>query len=429
MRVAVIGAGPAGLRTAQLLERRGVEVQVFEARDRVGGRLHTVRLPGGGWYEAGAEWLDRDHERCLKLMAEFGLEPEISRAWPGKVLWRGDIRPQDNVWPDAEQDAEAVHREASALCDRLAEIPWESADLAHLDQVDLADFLDSQCISPVGRWWTAAVQRSDEGEDPERVGLLGWLVGYRHYLRRQAGDMSLYRIPGGAQALCERMAATLKRPILTRHALQSIGFQEEAVELWFEGEMAFAGAAVLAIPPGPLLQVDMGGTAPPEKELAWELLGSSRAVKVCLSFSQRWWDRDGWSGRMISDLPCRQFWDGGRDGAAVISCYVCGDAAEDLLARPDPVETCLRSLAEIDAQASDLFLSGQVHDWIGDPFSLGAFTHLAPGAVMGSLPHLRTPIGRVSFAGEYTSDWLGFVEGALESAERATREILKWQSS
>lgn len=424
MRIGIVGAGPAGLRAAQLLEQKGALVQVFEARDRVGGRLHTISLPEGGFYEAGGEWIDKDHRRVLEVMSEHGLEPEVSRAWPGQVVWRGDVRQEDQLWPDAEQDAEAVHEEAVRLCSQIKSPPWESRDLEHLDRQTLADFLDHHCISEGGRWWTEAMFRSDEGEDTSEIGLLGWLVGYQHYLEREAGDMSLYRIPGGAGALCEKMAEGLRAPIHLGHVLRSVSPTETHVELWFEGEMAFCDKVILALPPKVLQGIDFGDSLPVEKEAAWHLLGSSRTIKVALRFDRDWWSGDGRTGRLMTDLPCQQIWSSGREGAHVLCAYIGGNAAIDVLASRDPVGRVLRSLAEVWPEASASFVEGWVHDWVGDPFAQGAFSHFSPGGVMTALPRLVEPVGRVHFAGESTARWMGFIEGAFESAERVVEEVL-----
>ena len=64
MKVAVIGLGAAGLRAAMLLERAGATVSLFEARKRIGGRIHTIRK-GKTVYDAGGEWLDADHYRTI----------------------------------------------------------------------------------------------------------------------------------------------------------------------------------------------------------------------------------------------------------------------------------------------------------------------------------------------------------------------------
>lgn len=424
MRIGVVGAGIAGLRTALLLQEAGLDVQVFEARDRVGGRLHTVPVAGGGFYEAGGEWIDKDHARCMALLEEFGMQAEPSHAWPGIVVCQGDIQQEDSLWPDAEQDAEGVHDAAVQYCRQMREPAWENTHLAGLDQQSLDEFLDLHCLSPRGRWWLEAVQRSDEGDDSSSVGLLGWLAGYRMYLSREEGDMSICRFPGGAGAFCQLMAGRLRRPVLTSHRLRSAALKEDIVELWFDGEMAFCDRAVFTIPPKGLLEIDFGDDLEAEKEIAWEVIGSSRAIKVALEFSEPWWEARGWTGRIMSDLPFQQCWASGREGAHVLTAYIGGDEAERVTARQDPVRSVLRAISEVAPEAEAAFKRGQVHDWITDPWSKGAFSHLAPGAVMAAMPHLSSPSGRAHFAGESTAEWIGTIEGALESAERAAKEVL-----
>lgn len=425
MRVAVVGAGIAGLRTAQILERNGVDVTVYEARSRLGGRLETVPVPGGGHYDAGGEWIDGDHHRVLALLEEQGREPEASTQWPGRVIYRGEEARENAVWPDAEADAEAVYEAARSLATRLAPIPWESTGLAGLDAQTLAEFLDENTTSSRGRWWMEAVLRSDEGDDTDSIGLLGWLVGYRTYLEREGGEMSLYRIPGGAQSLCELMAETLKGSVVLDRPLRSVQLHSDFVEMWMEGEAAFYDRAVLTLPPKALLDVDFGGELSIEREMAWEVLGSARAIKVALQFRTPFWRSSGWAGRLLSDLPCQQCWDGGRGGAAILNIYICGEQAERILQRPDPARSVLNALNEVAPEAAEQYVAGWVHDWINDPWAQGAFSSLAPGSVMAAMPHLALPEGLLHFAGEYTSTQMGFIEGALESAERVATEILK----
>ena len=72
-----------------LLESLGVEVQLFEARGRPGGRLHCVDEGGGAIYEAGGEWIDADHYRVLNLLRHFDMEPTTPGEWPQKLIFRG----------------------------------------------------------------------------------------------------------------------------------------------------------------------------------------------------------------------------------------------------------------------------------------------------------------------------------------------------
>lgn len=422
MNIAVIGAGPAGLRTAQLLEQQGHNVTVFEARDRVGGRLHTVEVTGGA-FDAGAEWIDADHNRVKALCEELGLNLAESDQWPGRVIYNGDERAEDDLWPEAEADVKSVHKAAEELCRELPDPVWGDPSVSELDLQTLDEFLDEYTSSKIGRWWCEAMHRSDEGEDTEQIGLLGWLVGYRSYLRRGAGDMSAYRIEGGSQQLCSAMAKSLKTPVVVNRPLRSVQAREDVVELWFDGEMAFVDRVVLTVPPACLLNIDFFDTIPTEKTLAWEMIGASRAIKVCMEFEEPFWREDGWAGRALSDLPFQQIWDGGHGGAAVLNAYICGDQAVNVAERSDPVDYVVRAVSQLDPRFQAQFIQGWLYDWPNDEWAQGAFAYLPPGSVMTALPRLGESAGRVHFAGEHTANWLGFIEGALESAERVSKEI------
>ncbi|MBS1709592.1 MAG: FAD-dependent oxidoreductase [Armatimonadetes bacterium] len=419
MRVAIVGAGYAGLRTAMLLEQHGVEVVVLEARDRVGGRAETVHV-GGGFYEAGGEWIDADHHRCVSLLAEFGQKPEVSQQWPGTIVYQGEQAAEDQPWPDAAADLEGIEKAAADLCRRMPADLAADPEWRALDDRSLAKWLDNQCSSRRGRWLAEAVYRSDEGEDTDRVGLLGWLQGYKHYLDREEGDMSAFRFPEGAQGLCDRMAGTLASPVSFGWRLRSVEQGDDHVALWSEGEVVVADRAVLTMPPTCLRDIDFGPDPFAQQE-AWSSVAGARAIKVALRFTHAFWQ--GSSPRTIADLPFQQVWDGGRGGLPLLCCYICGNTAEAVARAHDPVRHVLRAVGEVFAQAQEAFVEGWLHDWVRDPWALGAYSCLAPGASR-TRSILREPVGRVHLAGEGTADWIGFYEGALESAERVVQEVM-----
>jgi monoamine oxidase len=420
MRVAVVGLGMAGLRAAQLLESSGVEVVPIEARDRVGGRLRTVRA-GKGWYEAGGEWIDADHCRTLRLLRGFGLEPEPADPRPRRFVCGGETRLTGEIWEDAAKDAERVRTEAARISQGLKTPPW--CNEAGLDERAVSAFLDSLCATARGRWLTEAVLRSDEGTDSDRVGLLGWLVNVRMYADRNAdnSEMSAFRFPIGAERVCGLMVQSLAAKPLLNRPLTGVQQGDSHVELWLKDEVVFADRAVLTVPPKPLLRIDFEPELPKETRSAYERLGSAPCVKVALRFKSRFWDGASW----LTDLPVQQVWDGGRDGEPLLLCYVCGREAERLSqSAATAVGRTLESVSDLFPQAKEEFVEGAFHDWISDPWSLGGFASLGPGSVRACLPHVGRPHRRVHFAGEATAEWMGFVEGALESAERVVQEVL-----
>jgi len=422
--VGIVGLGAAGLRAAILLERAGVTVRLFEARHRPGGRMFTADEGGGAVYEAGGEWIDADHFRCLDLMREFNFEPMEPVDWPRKLVHGGRECTDVTIWNDALEDDLRVEGAARELCRALSQPPWTNEHLRELDHRSLGDFLREHTSSERGLWWVNAKYRSDEGDDLERIGLLGWLSGYMHYLDREGEEMSAYRFPGGASRLFDRMVGSLKAEPSYGAVLQRVRQDGGGVTLVFDRGEARVDHVILTLPPPALERVVFEPALSVEKRCAVEACRMSRAIKLVWEFDRPWWEEAGWGGSMLCDGPLQQTWDGSGSDAPILSAYICGEQAVEWTRLGDPVRAGIYELSQIFPQAAESFQRGWIHDWVSDPYAQGAFSHLAPEYVLDHMKHIAPPQGRVHFAGEHTALWTGFIEGALESAERVTEELL-----
>ncbi len=423
MTVGIVGLGISGLRAAMLLERAGVEVKSFEARRRVGGRIHTIERDDV-IYEAGGEWVDADHLRVIALMDEFGLEASRAQPWPSKLIFDGHQTTEDLVWSDALEDDLRFEAAAREHCRNLQSPPWMNVHVADLDDTNLKDFIAQNAISERGAWWLGARLRSDEGDDLENIGLLGWLSGYMHYLDREGDVMSAYRIPGGGEALCRKMAETLKHDPQYGVPLRRVHQANGKVILSFDHGDEIVDRVILTLPPPALEQVVFEPPMSVEKRCAVEACRMSRAVKIVWQFTEPWWKEEGWGGRMLCNGPLQQTWEGGQGDAAVLTSYICGTEAAAWRDLGDPVLAGLYELGQIFPQAQHTFKEGWWHDWVLDPYAMGAFSHLAPGYVLQHMEHIAPAHDRIHFAGEHTALWIGFIEGALESAERVAEEVV-----
>ncbi|MEZ5163549.1 MAG: NAD(P)/FAD-dependent oxidoreductase [Fimbriimonadaceae bacterium] len=249
-----------------------------------------------------------------------------------------------------------------------------------------------------------------------------WLHFYRNYLAREGGEMSAARIPGGSQALCQRIADNLQAEIHFNKSLKSFDTKEDHVELWFEDEMVFSDRAVITVPPPILAQIEW----PVDQEFRRNQIAQismARIIKVALEYKIAWWEQSDWSGRLLTDLPCQQVWIGGREGANILCAYICGEEAQMIAKSPDPAQRVQNAFAEIFPESSEHFLGGKVHAWLDDPYANGAFPFIKPSKFVTAWPGRAEPVGNVHFAGDWTAEWFGFMEGALESAERVNQEI------
>lgn len=426
MKVAVVGAGISGLATAMHLERAGVSVTMYEARDRVGGNLHTVALEDD-CYEAGGEWIDAEHHRCLALLDSFGTPATPADERPSRLLSGGEFRDDDDIWEDAMADLNHVHEEAKRIAGQLPERVWDSTEWRSWDERTVADFVADFAISPHGKWLARAMLRSDEGQDIEAVGLLGWLDAYRNYMQRGANQdgMSSYRFPEGAQRLCERMRGTLQGDVHMLTPVRKISHDERGATVHTGSGEERYDHVVMTLPPQLLKDFVFdpapGGTLPN----AWRAAPRAPTNKVALEFDEPFWETEDWGGALLCDLPIQQVWSGARGPRSVLLCYICGAEAEFIsgLAPDQVVARTLRALDETHPGAKQHFVRGQFHNWVSDPWSQGGFTYSAPGFATRALPYLSRSMGRIHFAGEATAAWFGFIEGALESAERAAKEL------
>lgn len=406
-----------------LLQAAGIDVQTFEARNRLGGRIQTVRRDGLT-YEAGAEWIDADHFRVLGVLSELGIEPLPGSQWPGRVMHQGHNSTEDLLWSDALEDELRIEAAARELCRGLKSPPWSNGSHDSWDKQSLRAFIEQNTRTERGRWWVSAKHRSDEGDDPEKIGMLGWLCGFMHYLNRDSDAMSAYRAPQGLSQVCELMAAKMRIEPMLGHVLQRVGQHEGGIRLEFDQANFSFDRVILTMPPPVLEQIVFDPPLSASKRCAIEAAKMSRAIKIALVFDHAWWLDKGWNGRMYSDGPLQQTWDSTLGGQPVLAAYICGDEAERWTKLADPVCRALKELGHAHPEAEKHFMSGEVHDWIGDPYSKGAFSHLAPGFVLGHMEHLPEPEGRIHFSGEHTALYSGFVEGALESAERVVQEVV-----
>jgi monoamine oxidase len=429
MKVGVVGAGISGLQTALHLEKAGCEVTIFEAKHRLGGRLLTADEGQGVLYEAGGEWIDADQPRLHELAKKYsgGLDAAVRE--PALAIFRGETRRTDDLWDDLVQDETAVEHAARALARELSLPAWTNKKFKQYDQLNLEDFIRQNCSSDRGYWWMQANLRSDEGEDLDQIGLLGWLCGYVHYINREnlnrgESEMSAFRVPGGFSNLLEKMRQDIKGDIVFGSELTKVSQNTDGSVLHFGDSAERFDRVVLTLPPRCLERVIFEPALDFGKRCAFEACGMSRVIKIAWEFKSAWWKERGFCGRMHHDGPLQQLWEGTRGEQPVLTAYICGSRAKEWVGLGDPVNASIYELSQIFPEAAEQFKRGFVHDWINDPYAQGGFSNYQPGYALEHAENMVRPVDRIHFAGEHTATWVGFIEGALESAERVSAEVL-----
>ncbi|MFC7483959.1 flavin monoamine oxidase family protein [Luedemannella flava] len=266
-RVAVVGAGMAGLAAGRALAERGVEAVIWEARDRIGGRTAGVDV-GGGAFDLGANWLQQYDENVLARLAEkLGLTMVITDFNDPLVLNGEPV-------PDGLEDE---------LRDRLA---------AAAPGASMTDVLDDLLRAP-GRWTPAEIHRFVDAEIVMDTGApLSWLSA-RHGFEPGVGEGDRW-IVGGYRLLTGHLAdgldVRLNRPV------RRIRVEPDGVVV--SGDDADLRAdAVVVTAPVPVLAADGIAFEPPLPQAhrtALSHLGAGRVEKVVLRFDERFWPEHGY---------------------------------------------------------------------------------------------------------------------------------------
>jgi monoamine oxidase len=399
VRVCVVGAGFAGLAAAADLAAGGVDVRVFEARDRVGGRVWSVPFdpadPASPVIERGAEFVLAGYDTMAAYASAYGLH----LADTGMSYY---VRTPVGV-PGV--DAAAVEVAAQRLMAAL--------DAAGATAGSVADFVRSVGLSPELAEVVLARVEVSCGQQAE---LLGPSV------LRQVASMEprpSFRIAGGNQQVARRLAADLGDRVRLRTPVRAIDWSDGRARIALDDGVVVADRVIVTVPLPVLRDLPIEPALPAWKHRVWASavvgmaakmhvgLASPVATSAVLSVPDRFWS---WTAR-----------DGSGAVQPVVPCFAGSPDALDRLQLGGGPWHWLRRLADTRPDLSLDAARVLLTTWPDDPWTRCGY--LAEGVAHNE--EMVRPIGPIHFGGEHTAgEWSGLMEGALRSGRRAAAEVL-----
>jgi monoamine oxidase len=431
--VLVAGAGLAGLAAAHDLVGMGASVTVVDPRDRVGGRVWTIR---NGFVdhqhgEAGGDLIDESHHELRRLAESVGLT--LSR-----ILRRG----WGQAGPDAQGRVRAAagavrgwERLSEAVADlsnryRLAEQRWDSPITADIARRSVSQWLDDIHADAELRT-TAVGLRGFFLADPEELSLLA-LVDQFASSHTPASEKT-YRIDGGNDRLATVLAEPLGERLHLATELVAVSHRGKQVRASLKHRRVLTQATtdflICTLPASLVRRLPVTPALPPQQHQAIAALRYGRATKSLLQFSKRFWRQPGRPSAFGTPMSFGAVWDANEEqrGTPGILTLLAGGAASDatneLIGR-EGVGVLSRSLDWLGSGQAELLGSHHV-SWDADPFARGGYAFFDPSFPPALRSWLAQPCGRIFFAGEHTSHaWQGYMNGAVQSGRRAAAEIL-----
>jgi polyamine oxidase len=429
-RVLVVGAGISGLTVANALTQAGVECVVLEARDRIGGRLHTADV-GGCPVDLGGSWIQMPDGNPLTAFARLAGVPCRS----------ADPLPEMAGF-DCGEGRRLSAAETSELLGQYVEgFPEAAAELlAGLGpDASMAEAIEA-FVAAAGQppgWARRVRQMLYAGIEAESADLAGrqslrWMWNEQEYGGSYFGDAP----DGGYRRLADAMASgvdvRLGRPV------SEIAISPGGVRVVTVGGLVEEGShVVVTVPLGVLKrgQPRFSPVLPPDRRAAIERLGFGRFEKVALRFTEPFWRAAGFPQLMVFPSEPGEWtvWAMGLDafgGGPVLVFFVFHSAAERLAdagaGAHGWTDWALGMLAAATGRPCPQPTAVAVSSWAADPWTGGAYTHIPPGAGPADVDLLGEPVGgRLLFAGEHTqSARLAYADGALTSGIREAKRLL-----
>lgn len=460
-RIAIVGAGLAGLACADALKSSGIQATLYDASNRVGGRCYSL----GGFFpgqvaERGGEFIDNLHKTMIGYARRFKLILEdVNKNPAGQTFYYfgGQHYPEAAIVQEFRALVQAMRVDLRRIGKPTA-LNFTPDD-AFFDNTSLRDYLISR---GAGALVSKAIEQAyiaEYGLEIDQQSCLNFLLFARADRRSRfqpfGASNERYHVVGGNEMIVQGLASTLSGQIRTGVKLVKACLRVTGeIDLIFDTGAGVDGvtcdAVVFAIPFSTLRAVDLSGLDLP----AWKLFAINELryganAKMMVGFDARPWLALGSNGKSYSDLANHQAtWETNPTRAtaqrAVLTDYSGGHRGIALAAATAD-EASLQAAAQLFLNDLNQVYPGALgaasrpfgphgpvraflEHWPSNPLHQGSYTCNHPGYFTTIADNEGTAVGNIHFAGEHTSsfyEYQGFMEGAALSGLRAAREILQ----
>jgi monoamine oxidase len=450
-RIVVVGGGLAGLTATYRLKQAGYAAQLYEASDRTGGRCWTIRgaFADGQIAEHGGELIDTGHTELRQLVQELGLDTDdLSQAEPNgsedAFYFDGRAYPVDQATTDLKGIWQQIHADVSA-----ASYPtlYNSSTQRgrELDNMSIAQYIDAYVpgggASKLGQLLDVAYN-IEYGAETNVQSALNML-----YLLAYSGQGNL-RIFGPSNEKFHVRGGNDQVPSLLTQALGSqvnLGSELMAIKRNADGSYALtfkqgsrskavtADQVVLALPFSIMrASVDWSQAGfNTYKQRAIRELGMGTNSKLHVQFTDRHWYGLNCNGETYADTGYQNTWEVTRaqSGRSGILVDYTGGTIGASFGSGTPVSRAQQFLTQIEPVLPGISAKfngrATIDFWTAYPWTKGSYSYWKVGQYQAFAGAEGERSGNCHFAGEHTSiDFQGYLNGGVESGERAASEIL-----
>ena len=441
--VVIVGAGAAGLTAANELKRAGLSVAVLEARDRVGGRLHTDVIDGA-MLEIGGQWVSPDQDALIDTVAELGLET-FSRYREGDSVYVGPdgvaTRFTGEMFPVSPETERVIAEITDRLDAMVAEIdpdrPWAHEKAAEWDTISWDAWLRAQTDDDEAvRNLAFATGSAMLTKPTHSFSLLQSLLmaasagSYSHLV--DADFILDKRVVGGLQQVPLLLAERLGDDVFLEQPVRTLEWGDDGVTAIADGMTVRARFAIVALAPNLYTRISFVPALPRLQHQMHQHISMGFVIKVHAVYDRPFWREQGLSGTAFSPYELsHEAYDNTNHGdeRGTLVGFVSDQRADDVfrVSADERKERILESLSHYYGPEAKNPIVYYESDWGSEEWTRGAY---AASFDLGGLHRygadLREPVGPISFA---CSDLAGagyqHVDGAIRMGRLVASQILE----
>lgn len=447
--ISIVGAGIAGLNCAYQLKKMGLECRLYEASNRTGGRMFTIKNKFGPdiTTDIGGEYVDGNHSDILNLAEEFDI--------PFYDLREDELEPQTFYFDGRFYTNEDLLNAIMPFTDRIEsdvmQLPETlsyktAASFRHLDEQSITEYIASVGITGWLFNFMNVVLTREYGMEASQQSAINLLVMFSQPMGQNQGyelfgqDHEILKITGGSQRLTDALHKEVKNNVVFNHSLTAIEKSGGGYDLTFRvngrPKKITSQYLVLALPFSILRKLSMKIEMPREKRHCIDEIGYGNSGKFIIGVSSKPWRQSGQRGYTFSDLDFGCGWDSSlmqSDNEGSFTVFGGGNFINELCDNNN--ETLAKKfgpqLNKIYPGFTKAFNNKtSKYCWSKSPFSKAGYSSFKKGQWSTLAGWEQTPVGNIYFAGEHVSnDFQGYMNGAAktgrEAAEAIYRELKK----
>ncbi len=382
---------------------------------------------------------DRTRPGYWILVNDLGLNL-VEEGTPGKVSWSIDgATSRSGAFLPNLGTRSVIELVAAAGAIRLmyprlsSRSPWSAKPARRWDNTTTQAWVHRMVRTPAGRAVTEVYVRGNSATELGETSIYGILAGIRGCgSLRNIWRAEKFRISEGAFEIPRRLSVPLRERIRFDSPVRAISQDSEGVTVSTDADTVRGRRAVVCVPHVLSTEIRFDPPLPPRKAALIANAPMGACIKFFALYDRPFWRSANLNGQILSaDHAVSLTYDNSpRDGSAAggIVGFVLANQARRVssLSRAEQEAEILGSLEHFFGRSAAQPSTLEVQDWNREPWSRGAYAaHYPVGVLTMAGSALQDPHGRVHWAGADTStEWLGYMEGAIRSADRVVQEIM-----